>query len=402
MAQLNDNLFNNLFNILIDELADDVTAELKYQAAFLAAMDKKLYSVVFYMIDNNLIDVNEEIYDSTLLIYAINAKSEKLVKKILDRGIDVNQQNTSTGNSALMIACMHNNLEFIKILIDAGANLNLRNKSIRSDTALHIACRNNYIDIVKILIKAGVNINIANEKLDTALIIAAFYGYTSIVELLINAGANLNLADSNGCTALICAAKYDHDHTLKKLLEAGANIDITNNFNRTALYYACKNNLKSCVKNLIEAGANVDIIVDDENKTAMDYANDKIKKIIKTSLELRLAKNKLTCTDINGKNYSPLDPTDPVLMVYQKKHNPTIITFKINAGMTNVIIWENNTWMPKELDTNNMEIQVPKELYIKLEYHVLAPNTFIKFPADTQLLIDGKKSVLGNIYRKPY
>ena len=56
-------------------------------------------------------------------------------------------------------------------------------------TALHIASIWGYSEIVKILIEAGTNVNVVNVDGRTALQRASFFGYSEIVKMLEKAGA---------------------------------------------------------------------------------------------------------------------------------------------------------------------------------------------------------------------
>lgn len=92
-------------------------------------------------------------------------------------------------------------------------------------------------EVVKLLIDAGSDINLQNNAGCTALIFAAKYSTTSsnneTVKMLIDAGANVNLQDRTGCTALMASSYFSNttsnDETIKILIEADSNISILNN-----------------------------------------------------------------------------------------------------------------------------------------------------------------------------
>ena len=92
--------------------------------------------------------------------------------------------------------------------------------------AIMEAVANNHLDILKALINAGADVNIKNKHKVDALVYAAELGFTEHVELLINSGANvfaktlagdsaLQRAKENGhkaCADLIVAAQKKHNH----------------------------------------------------------------------------------------------------------------------------------------------------------------------------------------------
>jgi len=62
--------------------------------------------------------------------------------------------------SALHVAANHGHLEIVKLLLDAGADINRKSKS--GETALHLAVVKNHIDVVKCLLVRGADYSITN------------------------------------------------------------------------------------------------------------------------------------------------------------------------------------------------------------------------------------------------
>jgi ankyrin repeat protein len=85
-----------------------------------------------------------------------------------------------------------NDVEWVRMLINAGADLNAKDND-GGMTALHWAAKRGKFDIVKALINAGADLNAQNGCGSTALHWAADYGKLDIVKALINAGANPNI-----------------------------------------------------------------------------------------------------------------------------------------------------------------------------------------------------------------
>ncbi|TRY78667.1 hypothetical protein TCAL_12824 [Tigriopus californicus] len=75
--------------------------------------------------------------------------------------IDINRIN-SAGLSALHQAVLDNNLTVVKILINHGANINL--KDADSWTPLHAACANGMADIAKFLLERGARSTIRSNE----------------------------------------------------------------------------------------------------------------------------------------------------------------------------------------------------------------------------------------------
>ena len=81
------------------------------------------------------------------------------------------------------------------------------------------ASSRNHVEVVKLLIEAGANLNTRTNGGSTALIWASYYNYGEVIKLLIEAGANLNIRDNWGRTALIRASYGNHIEVVKLLLE---------------------------------------------------------------------------------------------------------------------------------------------------------------------------------------
>lgn len=95
--------------------------------------------------------------------------------------------------------------------------------------ALHKAIQMNYPKAVKLLLDSGCDIEIKNEsesigsRGDTPLLCAAFWGHEEITRLFIRAGANVNATAERGVTPLHEAVRMGHAGIAKLLLEKGAN-----------------------------------------------------------------------------------------------------------------------------------------------------------------------------------
>lgn len=95
-----------------------------------------------------------------LMIYCSSNTCLKIVKSLIKKGIDINIQ-SSDGESALHLAAEQYNIEEVKILIDAGAKLNLTD--FMSFTATMRALANNHFDVFDLLVDSGADISIKNK-----------------------------------------------------------------------------------------------------------------------------------------------------------------------------------------------------------------------------------------------
>ncbi len=110
-------------------------------------------------------------------------------------------------------------LDEISDLIKANPDcLNETNK--QGETALILASREGRTDVVKILVSAGARLDITDVYKYTALICAVRGEHTVIVKNLLKAKAVVDYADINGDPALLWAADNERTEIVEALLAA--------------------------------------------------------------------------------------------------------------------------------------------------------------------------------------
>lgn len=97
-------------------------------------------------------------------------------------------------------AVVSNNLEAVQQHIAAGSDLNVQEPMSKS-TPLMTASTFNRIEIAKALINANADLTIKNNDGSTALHTAAFFGRIEIVQLLIDAKIDKSVKNNFGVTA---------------------------------------------------------------------------------------------------------------------------------------------------------------------------------------------------------
>ncbi|WP_455756289.1 ankyrin repeat domain-containing protein [Sulfurimonas sp.] len=117
---------------------------------------------------------------------------------------DYNPQNINEsgkyGNSALMKAVREARSDIASELIEAGADLELRN--IDGNTALWNACFGQDYKCVEQLVKAGIKLDSMNDNDVTALMYSASAGKADMVKLLVEYGADKSIENLDGFKAI--------------------------------------------------------------------------------------------------------------------------------------------------------------------------------------------------------
>lgn len=134
------------------------------------------------------------------LYTAVLTDNLEAVRQHIKAGSDINVLESTRKSTLLITAAYFGRLEVAKILIDAGAELNIKNND--GATALHTAVAFSRTEVAKILIDAGADLNIKNNDGSTALHTAAFFCNVEIVAALLENGADKTLKNKNLVTAL--------------------------------------------------------------------------------------------------------------------------------------------------------------------------------------------------------
>jgi len=156
--------------------------------------------------------------------------------------------------SELQLAAARGQSDYVKTLIEQGANINAPNK--HGTTGLIFAADNGHIEVVKLFIVHQANINAEDNDKMTALMAATSDGHTEIVKILMEAGANPNITNKFGSTALTNAVFFGHDESTKALLSTGTKTDAE--IGDKALLIAAGLGNTPIVKTLLDAGFNID------------------------------------------------------------------------------------------------------------------------------------------------
>lgn len=168
-------------------------------------IDKKLLKHIVNMFDAN---------GNCTIHYAVSHSNFEIVNLLLDTGVcDVDKKNKA-GYSAIMLASLayvqtEEHQDVVRRLFSLG-NVNAR-ASEAGQTALMLCVSHGRDDMVKMLLEAGADVNCQDEDGSTALMCACEHGHGDIVKtLLAHPGCDATLTDNDGQNALAIAMETDH------------------------------------------------------------------------------------------------------------------------------------------------------------------------------------------------
>jgi len=236
----------------------------------------------------------------TPLVYAVRSNDLESVKVLLAAGADINQV-TGYGWSPLLVATQNRYYKLGAYLLDHGANVNLANKG--DWTPLYLATDNrniesgdypvrkgdmDHLDYIKLLIDKGANVNarlkdstetrtvFTNQWLDengaTAFLRASQSGDVPLMKLLLAHGADPKIDTVLHVTALQVAAgigwvegityEWSPEQTLeavKMLLDLGLDPNAQADTGRVALHGAAHKGATAVVQLLVDHGAKLNV-----------------------------------------------------------------------------------------------------------------------------------------------
>nr|XP_023016292.1 uncharacterized protein LOC111505674 [Leptinotarsa decemlineata] len=191
-------------------------------------------------------------HGQSVLHYAVNSGNIDMVEylmSIFGKELSI-YQNDACCFSPLHMAAANEDCEMVRWLLKKGATVNAVGGRHRQ-SALHVAARGAYLGVMRILIEAGADINVVDLDEHSPLTLAVRNGNPETVRYLIKKGARVNHEEPGAVTSLRLAVWANNAPLVKVLLEGGTRIIHSHHL----LHSAVSNNNLEMVQMLLEGGA---------------------------------------------------------------------------------------------------------------------------------------------------
>ena len=220
------------------------------ERALVKAAETKNMDVVQLLLDH----VVESWFNVTNALLVVFSTAAKLGRdEFMRLTVAIKLRDRSVPSTALRWAAEHGQSEWIKPLLDNGADVNWTVGGY-GHTALHAAAVNGHVDCLTTLIEHGADVNAGAGVRRTPLHFAARRGHTECVTALLRHGADVNSRDRYGRTPLHWAAMRGRVECFKKLVQSGADTTLRGDDRGTALDVAkrsTKQQMQYIVKNFL-------------------------------------------------------------------------------------------------------------------------------------------------------
>ena len=172
-----------------------------------------------------------DLADSLPLFTAIEAGNSNVCRELLsvDPGRQLSQTKQPLNDTAMHLAARRKDANLAKVLIEAGAQVDLQNKE--GQTVLHLASIMGDDNMVRVLFMARANANLQDNEDRAPIHLAAERGYSTIVEFLVEKfKASIYERTRDGSTLMHIAAVNGHPETVINLIVGVFFLTVSPNF----------------------------------------------------------------------------------------------------------------------------------------------------------------------------
>lgn len=386
---------------------------------------------------------------TNLLLDHIRNDNVDAVAEMLAHGVDVNARDVYKLDP-IHSAVREKNEEILKLVLDAGAEVNSRDHCDR--TALHYVAMNAKctvgVNLANELLSRGTNVNLKDEYGETALNLAAKMGNKGVIDILLEAGADVDLKNNEGHNVLHClvmntrfssddaqvtnilkisqinsqdkygdtplhlAAKWSNFPIFRLLLRAGADANLKNADHYTPLHTIILHTKSSVATKLatelLLTKYNADInATDGEGNTALHLAAST------NSNRIQLVRLFLTNrADVSKKNHNGYTPLEEQIISGNVEMIKSLAHYDENVreNFVKIACIQKNRYVIKCLLKNGIDLNSKDNngytIFLhQMSIHNLTPDLiklFLKHGGDVNMLTPDRRNILTFTHKETY
>lgn len=253
--------------------------------------------------------------NSTIFDAAASGDTATLGAMLKARPADVRVRDRD-GNTPLHLASLHGRLDAVSVLLQAGADISVRNKFDIEPIHYAAAAAGTGLahpSLVEPLLQAGANPNALSKSTGTPLGIAAFHDDEAAVKYLIQKGADPNLKAKWSDAVIQAVRGIGGSGCLLAVLQGGGDPNSVNSLGRPALLIAAGRSQSIFTDMLLRAGAKPNVTDQKDGTTALHVAADggnidAVKLLLEKGADRSMKDNSgKTALDLaRAKNFAPI------------------------------------------------------------------------------------------------
>ena len=192
----------------------------------------------------------------TSICSAVWSENLEVLKYLLTKKVECLDIIGGRFGGPLNIACYKSHLHLVKILVDAGADVNLVDPVV--GTPLQSACRcrrssskeEQESTIFYLISEANVDLGVVGGLYGCAVNAACGRSSFEVVKIMLEKGVRIDVKDEMGRMAIHFAAARSMEN-FRAILDCGADVEAADNMGRTALHWACIGGMVQAVNHIM-------------------------------------------------------------------------------------------------------------------------------------------------------
>ncbi len=173
--------------------------------------------------------------DQAKLIAAAGENDFKAVSLLLAKGVNPNLSADRWGDRALPRAVANGNVEMVRILLEAGADPDLKGRGF---TPLGMSALQGHVRIVRLLLKAGADVDRKSNDGNTPIIAATLMHRTDVVRELLAYHPDMTIWNREGRVSLGIAVEQGDTDIVTMMLAAGVDPNLMDRNGNRPLFWA--------------------------------------------------------------------------------------------------------------------------------------------------------------------